>query len=241
MPERLLSVRGLDVAYGPVPAVRGLSFHVDDGEIVALLGANGAGKTSTLRGVTGLIRPAAGRVTFLGERLEQASPSRAVALGLAHVPEGRRVFPGLSVADNLMLGGWRAARERRRFSARVDLVTGLFPRLAERWIQPAGSLSGGEQQMLAIGRALMSEPRLLMIDELSLGLAPVLVDDLLARLVELNREGLSLVLIEQFVDRAMAVADRVYLLSKGRLGFTGTPAEAARARVVESTYLAEVP
>jgi branched-chain amino acid transport system ATP-binding protein len=248
--ERLLTVRGLEVAYGPVVAVRGLSLHVDEGEIVALLGPNGAGKTSTLRGVTGLVRPRAGRVMFAGERIEQAGPTRGVDLGMAHVPEGRRVFPRLSVADNLMLGGWRLARrpwrqntagDRRRFAARQDLVFDLFPVLAQRRDQAAALLSGGEQQMLAVGRALMSEPRLLLIDELSLGLSPVVVETLLARIVELNREGLSLVLIEQFVDRALAVADRVYLLGKGRLQFTGTPAEAIRARVIESAYLAEAP
>ena len=241
MSERLLTVRGLEVAYGPMVAVRGLSLHVEEGEIVALLGPNGAGKTSTLRGVTGLVPPRAGRVVFAGERIEQAGPTRAGELGLAHVPEGRRVFPELSVADNLLLGGWRAIRDRRRFAARRELVFDLFPVLAQRLDQRAASLSGGEQQMLALGRALMSEPRLLLIDELSLGLGPVVVDALLARLVELNREGLSLVLIEQFVDRALAVADRVYLLGKGRLQFTGTPAEAVRARVIESAYLAEAP
>jgi branched-chain amino acid transport system ATP-binding protein len=241
MSERLLAVRGLEVAYGPIVAVRGLSLHVDEGEIVALLGPNGAGKTSTLRGLTGLVRPKDGRVVFAGERIEQAGPARSVELGLAHVPEGRRVFPGLSVGDNLMLGGWKAAGDRRRFSARLDLVFDLFPRLADRRDQRAGWLSGGEQQMLALGRALMSGPRLLLIDELSLGLGPAVVDSLLSRLVELNREGLSLVLIEQFVDRALAVADRVYLLGKGRLHFTGTPAEAVRARVIEGAYLAEVP
>jgi branched-chain amino acid transport system ATP-binding protein len=191
--------------------------------------------------VTGLVRPRAGRVVFAGERIEQAGPTRAVELGLAHVPEGRRVFPQLSVADNLLLGGWNTARDRHRFAARRDLVLDLFPVLDQRRDQRAASLSGGEQQMLALGRALMSEPRLLLIDELSLGLGPVVVDALLARLVELNREGLSLVLIEQFVDRALAVADRVYLLGKGRLQFTGTPADAIRARVIESAYLAEAP
>jgi branched-chain amino acid transport system ATP-binding protein len=239
--ERLLTVRGLEVAYGPVVAVRGLSLHVDAGEIIALLGPNGAGKTSTLRGLTALVRPRGGRVIFAGERIEQAGPTRAVDLGMAHVPEGRRVFPRLSVADNLLLGGWRTAGERRRFAARQEFVFQIFPVLAQRREQPAAQLSGGEQQMLAIGRALMAEPRLLLVDELSLGLSPVVVESLLSRIVELNREGLSLVLIEQFVDRALAVADRVYLLGKGRLQFSGTPAEAVRARVIESAYLAEVP
>ena len=234
--DPLLAVRGLEVAYGPVTAVRGLNLDVGAGEIVALLGANGAGKTSTLRGITGLIRPRAGRVTFAGERLDGVAPDHVVARGVAHVPEGRRVFPGLSVADNLMLGAWQR-RGRAAEGAQRELVFDTFPRLADRRTQGAGSLSGGEQQMLAIGRALMSAPRLLLIDELSLGLSPIVVDALLERLGSLNRTGLSLVLIEQFVHRALAVADRVYLLAKGRVQFSGTPREVADAGAVEIAYL----
>jgi branched-chain amino acid transport system ATP-binding protein len=233
----LLNVRALEVSYGPVVAVRGLSLKVGNGEIVALLGANGAGKTSTLRGVTGLVRPSGGRVRFDGRRIEGRSPTEVVALGMAHVPEGRRVFPGLSVLDNLRLGGWGLSRRPRVLTARRDLVFGLFPRLAERRSQLAGSLSGGEQQMMAIGRALMSDPKLLLVDELSLGLSPIMVDELLAGLVALNKEGLSLLLIEQFVHRALSVANRVYLLSKGRVAFEGTPDEAVRSGAVESVYL----
>ncbi|HEV7534897.1 MAG TPA: ABC transporter ATP-binding protein [Acidimicrobiia bacterium] len=229
-------MRGLEVAYGPVTAVRGLNLEVGPGEIVALLGANGAGKTSTLRGITGLIRPRAGRVTFAGERLDGVGPDGVVARGVAHVPEGRRVFPGLSVADNLMLGGWQR-RGRSAEGAQLQLVYDTFTRLADRRTQLAGSLSGGEQQMLAIGRALMSAPKLLLIDELSLGLSPIVVDALLDRLAALNRDGLSLVLIEQFVHRALAVADRCYLLAKGRVQFAGTPQEVADAGAVEIAYL----
>jgi branched-chain amino acid transport system ATP-binding protein len=232
----LLAVQGLEVAYGPVTAVRGLNLDVAAGEIVALLGANGAGKTSTLRGSTGLVRPRAGRVTFAGERVEGLAPDGVVARGMAHVPEGRRVFPGLSVADNLMLGAWHA-RSKGVEARQQQLVFDTFPRLAERRSQPAGSLSGGEQQMLAVGRALMSAPKLLLIDELSLGLSPIVVDALLDRLRALNAEGLSLVLIEQFVHRALAVADRVYLLAKGRVQFSGTPREVADAGAVEIAYL----
>jgi len=170
-----------------------------------------------------------------GSRVDD--PARAVALGIAHVPEGRRVFPGLSVRDNLLIGGWEVSGHRSRLRTRRDMVFELFPRLAERQEQPAGQLSGGEQQMLAIGRALMSEPRLLLIDELSLGLAPRVVDTLLERLVELNKAGMSLLLIEQFVHRALSIADRVYMLSKGRVVFEGTPADATRAGAVEEAYL----
>ena len=254
MPEApLLAVRGLEVAYGPLAAVRGLNLEVAPGEIVALLGANGAGKTSTLRGITGLLRPRAGRVTFAGERIDGVGPDGVVARGMAHVPEGRRVFPGLSVADNLMLGAWhrrgrradpggrgvspRQGRREPPKDAQQQLVFDAFPLLAERRSQLAGSLSGGEQQMLAIARALMSAPTLLLIDELSLGLSPIVVDGLLERLAALNRDGLSLVLIEQFVHRALAVADRVHLLAKGRVQFSGTPQEVADAGAVEIAYL----
>jgi branched-chain amino acid transport system ATP-binding protein len=227
----------MDVAYGAVVAVRNLNIDVGEGEIVALLGANGAGKTSTLRGISGLVRPRAGRIRFAGRRVAGASPSQMVRLGMAHVPEGRRVFPGLSVDDNLLAGGWGISRNRADFGAQRDQVFDLFPRLGERSGQMAGSLSGGEQQMLAIGRALMSRPQLLLIDELSLGLAPLVVDGLIERLTALNREGLTLLLIEQFVHRALGLADRVYVLAKGRLVFSGTSDEVTRAGAVESAYL----
>ena len=231
----LLAVHGLEVAYGHVSAVRGLNLEVREGEIVALLGSNGAGKTSSLRGITGLITPRAGRVTFAGRRIETAGPGLAVAEGMAHVPEGRRIFRDLAVADNLTLGAW--GKDRAVEAQRTEMVYEMFPRLAERRKQMAGSLSGGEQQMLAVGRALMSGPRLLLIDELSLGLSPVVTDELLADLVKLNKEGLAIVLIEQFVHRALGVADRVYLLAKGRLAFTGTPDEVARSGAVDDAYL----
>ena len=233
LPVPLLSVRGIDVAYGAIVAVRNLSLHVDPGEIVALLGPNGAGKTSTLRGVTGLVRPSAGRVHIDGHRVDGSGPARSVALGVTHVPEGRRVFPSLTVEDNLRMGGWHSDR----CSERQAYVFELFPRLAARRSQQAGLLSGGEQQMLAIGRALMSEPRLLLIDELSLGLAPLVIDELIEHLLTLNREGLSVLLIEQFVHRALEIADRVYVLRKGRAVFDGPPAEAARLGVLEEAYL----
>jgi branched-chain amino acid transport system ATP-binding protein len=231
----LLSVRGLSVGYGPISAVRNVSLKVGDGEIVALLGPNGAGKTSVLRGVTALVRPTAGRVRMAGQRVDD--PSRAVALGIAHVPEGRRVFPGLSVRDNLLVGGWGVSGHRAQVRSRQEQVFDLFPRLAERQQQLAGQLSGGEQQMLAIGRALMSAPRLLLIDELSLGLAPMVVDSLTERMIELNKSGMSILLIEQFVHRALGIADRVYMVSKGRVVFEGTPADATKAGAVEEAYL----
>jgi branched-chain amino acid transport system ATP-binding protein len=233
----LLSVQGMEVAYGSIIAVRNLTLRVGAGEIVALLGPNGAGKTSSLRGITGLVRPSAGRVHLDGRRLDGTGPAHAVSLGMAHVPEGRRVFPDLTVTDNLLVGGWAQSRQGQQLKERQEFIFDLFPRLGERLGQRAGSLSGGEQQMLAIGRALMSRPRLLLIDELSLGLAPLVVDELVERLVALNREGMSLLLIEQFVHRALGIADRVYILRKGRVAFEGTPAEAARVGAVEEAYL----
>lgn len=230
----LLDVKGVDVAYGQVVAARRINLHVDHGEIVALLGANGAGKSSILRAVTGLVRPRAGRIDFDGRRIDGAGTTTVVAAGLAHVPEGRRVFPGLSVADNLELGAWQ---NTSTVNDRYDVVYELFPRLAERRTQLAGSLSGGEQQMLAIGRALMVDPKLLAIDELSLGLAPVIVDQLLEGLVALNRAGTSIVLVEQFVHRALGVADRVYAVSKGAIVFAGTADEARFSKGVEDAYL----
>jgi branched-chain amino acid transport system ATP-binding protein len=237
--QRLLDVRGLEVAYGPVTAVRGVSLHVDEGEVVALLGANGGGKSSTLRGISGVVRPQRGRVRFAGRRIDAASPQRIVHSGFAHVPEGRRVFAGLTVEENLTLGAWASSARRSRLQSQRELVYELFPRLAERRKQAAGSMSGGEQQMVAIGRALMSCPRLLAVDEMSLGLAPQFIDELLDGLLRLNRDGLALLLVEQFVHRALAVAGRVYVLEKGRVAYTGTAQEAARSDAIEAAYMAE--
>jgi branched-chain amino acid transport system ATP-binding protein len=234
-PNRLLDARGLDVAYGSITAVRHLTLHVDKGEIVALLGPNGAGKTSTLRGLTNLVRPASGRVTVGGVRIN--GPGSSVRAGMAHVPEGRRVFPEMSVLDNLRLGCWQDRRSSKVVDERIAQAYELFPRLSERRSQAAGSLSGGEQQMLAIARALMSDPQILLIDELSLGLSPLVVDEILARLLERNKEGLSILLIEQFVHRALEVADRLYVLKKGRISFSGTPAAAVHVGAVEEAYL----
>jgi branched-chain amino acid transport system ATP-binding protein len=235
--SRLLDARGMNVAYGSIPAVRGMTLHVDRGEIVALLGPNGAGKTSTLRGLTGLIRPGAGRVTVGGVRVDNRGPGASVRAGMAHVPEGRRVFPDMSVLDNLRLGAWADRRNAKLIDERIGQAYELFPRLSERRAQAAGSLSGGEQQMLAIARALMSNPEILLIDELSLGLSPLVVDEILARLQERNRAGLSILLIEQFVHRALSIADRIYVLKKGRLSFSGTPAAAIHVGAVEEAYL----
>jgi branched-chain amino acid transport system ATP-binding protein len=217
----LLQVSGLQVAYGDVQALWGVDFEVPAGRIVALLGANGAGKTTTLRTVSGLVRPRAGRIRFEGRDLDALSPPAIVALGVGHIPEGRRLWPGMTVAENLELGAYPArARPRRRES--LDWVLELLPRLAERLRQRAGTLSGGEQQMLAIGRALMARPRLLMLDEPSLGLAPLVVAELFRTIRAVNADGLTVLLVEQNVHQALQIADHGYVLETGRIVTAGS-------------------
>jgi branched-chain amino acid transport system ATP-binding protein len=236
MSATLLAVSGLSVHYGPIPAVSDVSLEVGPGEIVLLAGANGAGKTSVLRAVSGLVPAASGEVVFAGHRISGWPAHRIAGLGLAHVPEGRRVWPGLTVLEHLQVAGRRLGRARRE---RVeDLVVRLFPRLKERWRQPAGRLSGGEQQMLAIARGLGSEPRLLMLDELSLGLAPAVVRQLLEALLAVNREGLALLLVEQALHQALPLATRGYVLETGRVRVAGPPALLRDNELVRRAYLA---
>jgi len=219
----LLEVEGLAVAFGKVRVLEEVDFRVDEGEVVALLGTNGAGKSTLLRAVSGLLRPAAGRVRFDGTDVTGARPADLVARGLVQMPGGRATFPGLSVDENLRVGGITVGRAER--PARVAEVLELFPWLAERRTQLAGSLSGGQQQQLALARALMSRPRLLMIDELSLGLAPIVVEQLLEVVEGLRRSGVSIVIVEQHVDMALAFADRAYFLERGRVRFDGPAAD----------------
>jgi branched-chain amino acid transport system ATP-binding protein len=213
----LLAVEGLSVRYGPIEALHGISFHVDAGEIVTLIGANGAGKTTTLLALSGLLAATAGQVVFDGESIARVAPERIARRGITQSPEGRRVFAGMTVADNLEIGAtpWRRGRE----SIADDLarVYALFPRLAERRTQLAWSMSGGEQQMLAVGRALMGRPKLLLLDEPSLGLAPIVVEQLFDRIVDINRQGVTVLLVEQNAAMALAVARRGYLLENGRI------------------------
>jgi branched-chain amino acid transport system ATP-binding protein len=220
----LLRLDGVDVAYGDMQAVRGVSLEVHAGEFVALIGSNGAGKTTTLRAVSGLLRPRRGVIELDGARIDGLTPAAIVALGVAHVPEGRQLFPTMTVMENLELGA-RTRRAREARATRLDHVLGLFPRLAERRAQLAGSLSGGEQQMCAIGRALMACPRLLMLDEPSLGLAPVMVAAIFDNLARINREGTTVLLVEQNVLRALRLSQRAYVMENGAIAFQG-PREA---------------
>ena len=230
----LLAVQDLVTAYGSVEALHGISFHVDDGEIVALLGANGAGKTTTLRTISGLLRPRAGEVRFAGERIDTRRAHEIVRLGLTHVPEGRWIFTLLTVDENLRLGAYA---ERRVPREALDRVFTQFPRLAERRGQLAGTLSGGEQQMLAMARALMTKPRLLLLDEPSMGLAPVLVRAIFQTIAEINRQGTTVLLVEQNANAALRLARRAYVLETGRIALEGPGADLARNEAVRRAYL----
>jgi branched-chain amino acid transport system ATP-binding protein len=235
MPD-LLAIEELVVRYGPITAVRNVSLRVQQGEIVALLGANGAGKSSLLNAVAGLVPVAGGRVLFRGDPLQRLSPERIVARGLGLTPEGRRVFPRLSVDVNLRLGA-AMQRDREKLRATRERVLELFPVLSRRLGQDAGTLSGGEQQMLAIGRSLMANPSLLMLDEPSLGLAPLFVDRIFELMGRLREEGTTLLLVEQNVDRALRIADRAYVLQSGAVEAEGPADELRRSADIERAYL----
>ncbi|QIA28108.1 ABC transporter ATP-binding protein [Thermaerobacter sp. PB12/4term] len=233
----LLSVEQLNVAYGAIKAVQDLSLEVGEGEIVALLGANGAGKTTTLRTISGLIRPRSGRIVYDGRVITQWPAHRIVAAGLVHVPEGRRVFAPLTVRENLELGAY-TVRSGGDVEARMREVFARFPRLEERQHQLAGTLSGGEQQMLAIGRALMTRPRLLLLDEPSLGLAPLLVREIFATIKEINqRDGVTILLVEQNAHQALQIAHRAYVLESGRMALEGPAARLIDDPRVQAAYL----
>ncbi len=234
----LLAVEDLDVRYGAVTALRGASLIVLPGQLVAVIGNNGAGKTSLMRGLTGLVRPSAGRVRFKGEDTARLPAHAKVARGLVMVPEGRLLFPDQSVEDNLILGAYvHGGLKGPRAKASLERVLALFPRLRERLGQPAGSLSGGEQQMLAIGRGLMAEPDLLVIDELSLGLAPRVIERLIRVLRDLNRDGLAILLVEQLASYALAIADHAYVLAHGRIVREGPSAGIACDPEVMENFL----
>ncbi|WP_038037671.1 ABC transporter ATP-binding protein [Thermorudis peleae] len=232
----LLTLDNVHVYYGLIHALKGISLTVEAGEIVTLLGANGAGKTTTLRAISGLQRPRAGRIVLDGHDLTALRPHEVVALGVGHVPEGRRIFPRLSVEENLALGAF-TVRDRATIEQRRDEVFTLFPRLAERRHQPGGTLSGGEQQMLAIGRALMLKPRILLLDEPSMGLAPVVVENIFDVLQQLNAQGTTILLVEQNARMALEIAHRGYVLETGQIVLSGPAAELASDPKVQAAYL----
>jgi len=236
----LLALEGVGVSYGIVRALHGLDLEVEQGEVVCLLGANGAGKTTTLTAISGVVRPSEGRISFDGNRIDGLRPEKIAALGVAHQPEGRGMFATLSVMENLVVASYGAAVAKRDMASKVERVLSHFPQLKPRLSQRAGTLSGGEQQMLGLARALISEPRLLMIDELSFGLAPAVAGTLFAHVAEVARNGTAVLLVEQSVGEALAIASRAYVLEKGRAVYSG-PAAKLRddAAFVEGHYLGQ--
>jgi branched-chain amino acid transport system ATP-binding protein len=232
----VLRVEDIRVSYGQVTALWGVSFEVGKGEIVALVGGNGAGKTTTLKTVSGLLRPAAGRIVLDEDELQERSTMEIVDRGVVQVPEGRKLFPELTVRDNLLLGAFRPA-SRPLQADRLARVYQIFPRLLEREKQVAGTLSGGEQQMVAIGRGLMAGPKILMLDEPSLGLAPIMVEEMFRVIVEINRAGTTVLLVEQNTEHALAIAHRGFVLESGRVVLSGTGAELLANEKVREAYL----
>jgi len=232
--EEMLKVEDLNVCYGAIHAVKGVSFQVNRGEIVTLIGANGAGKSTTLRTVSGLLRSKGGSIKFRGENISRLPSHKIVERGLAQVPEGRRIFQQMSVQENLEIGAYTRGAETE---ADLEAVYGRFPRLRERRRQTAGTLSGGEQQMLAIGRALMSRPCLLMLDEPSMGLAPILVEQIFDIIRELHQSGTTILLVEQNAQMALSVADRAYVMETGKISLSGTGRELSESDAVRKAYL----
>jgi branched-chain amino acid transport system ATP-binding protein len=232
----LLEIDGLVARYGRITALDGVSLHVEAGEVVTLIGANGAGKTTTLRSISGLVRPAAGRITFDGHDITARSPDEIVRLGISHAPEGRRVFPRMTVRENLALGAYTRT-SKSEIATDTEHVLATFPRLRERLDQKAGTMSGGEQQMLAIGRALMSRPRLLLLDEPSLGLSPLLVQTIFGVIRDINARGTTILLIEQNATQALAVAQRGYVLEVGKIAHEDSSANLLSSAVVQAAYL----
>jgi len=232
----MLEVKDLEVYYGVICALKGISFEVNEGEIVTLIGANGAGKTTTMQSVVGLIPARSGSVTFEGKDITKIPCHKIVHLGMTQVPEGRRIFQELSVYENLMMGAY-SQKDSSGFKNDLEAIYTRFPRLAERKNQIAGTLSGGEQQMLAMGRALMSHPRLLMLDEPSMGLSPLLVDQVFEIIKDINKDGTTVLLVEQNAGKSLAISDRAYVLENGKIVLTGTGAELAASEMVKKAYL----
>lgn len=232
----MLEIKDLYVRYGMIEAIKGISFEVRDGEIVTLIGSNGAGKTTTMHAISGLLKPASGSITLDGVELTKTANHKIVSMGLAQVPEGRRVFSQQTVEENLLLGAY-ARKDKDGIQKDLDHVYELFPRLLERKKQPAGTLSGGEQQMLAMARALMSRPKILLMDEPSMGLSPLLVKEIFRIIEDINREGTTILLVEQNAKMALAIADRAYVLETGKITLEGTGEELSASEEVRKAYL----
>ena len=232
----MLKIEDLEVSYGAVQALRGISMEVNDGEIVSLIGANGAGKTTTLHAITGLVPIKSGSVIYDGHDLRKTDPSRIVTMGLAHVPEGRQVFTRMTVAENLAMGAY-FRKDKKAIADDLERVYARFPRLKERAKQLAGTLSGGEQQMLAVGRALMARPKLIMMDEPSLGLAPLVVRDIFEIIRQINHQGVSILLIEQNAHMALKVADSAYVMETGCITLSGAGKDLLNNEAVKKAYL----
>lgn len=232
----LLEVKGLEVYYGVIQALKGIDFEVNEGEIVTLIGANGAGKTTTMQSVIGLIPPKAGTVSFEGKDITHLHCHKIVSLGMSQVPEGRRIFQELTVYQNLLMGAY-IQKDKKTIKEDIKKIYARFPRLEERKNQIAGTLSGGEQQMLAMGRALMSRPKLLMLDEPSMGLSPLLVDEVFTIIKDLNKEGTTVLLVEQNAGKSLAISDRAYVLENGKIVLSGTGEELLQSEEVKKAYL----
>lgn len=235
----MLSVNNIQVFYGAIQALHGVSFEVKEGEIVTLIGANGAGKSTTLRTVSGLLRPKSGTVEFRGQAITRVPAHKIVQMGLAHVPEGRKIFPNLTVRENLLMGAYTRT-DKNEIAAGMEIVFQRFPRLKEREKQVAGTLSGGEQQMLAMGRGLMCKPSLLILDEPSMGLSPILVEEIFKIIQEINQQGTTVLLVEQNAFMALQIAHRAYVLETGRIMLSGTAADLRADPKVRSAYLGDV-
>ena len=234
----LLEVKDLSVYYGVIQALKGISFHVNEGEIVSLIGANGAGKTTTLHTVTGLLHPKHGSIVYDGQDLSKVAPHKIVSMGLAHVPEGRRVFQNLTVYDNLLLGAYTQS-DKAKIAQQMENVFEQFPRLKERRRQLAGTLSGGEQQMLAMGRALLSDPKMIVMDEPSMGLSPLLVSEIFEIIQSFRKAGKTVLLVEQNAKKAMTISDRVYVLETGSIKTEGYASDLINDESIKKAYLGE--
>ncbi len=234
----MIKVENIETFYGKIPALKGITFHIQKGEIVSLIGANGAGKTTTLLSISGIVKPKTGKIYFKNQRIDTLPPDKIVMLGISHVPEGRRIFPYLTVKENLTLGSY-LRKDKEGIKRDIEKVFSIFPILKERLKQDAGTLSGGEQQMLAIGRALMSKPEVLLLDEPSLGLAPKIVDLIFNIITEINNKGGTVLLVEQNANMALKISHRAYVLETGEIKLEGSATELRHNEKVKKAYLGE--